>query len=409
METSAALPDRVRMLPAMDSEHRHRAVLPAHVTALDGLRAVAVGLVVLTHAAYLTGFVNSGGFWGVLLGRGDFGVALFFTLSGYLLHLGFLRAPGERLDIGTYLLRRAARVLPAYWVVLLVVCVAARPDARDVVLHALALQIYAPGSQIPSFSPAWSIATELSFYAVLPIAAALLHRVRRQNAHAPLTLLAALLPLALACTWLAPSGDLRVDTPYERWLPARSASFLIGMILAEAVVRQSHPLARRLRAWMAAPGPVLALGAAVYALATTPVAGLLTLGIVSGWQLTTKMLLSCVFAAALLGPVVLGPRGWWTAWLSRPGVVWVGRISYGIFLWHVPVFVGLYALTGVDVFTGGLAALLAIGVPITVALAAVSFAWIEAPAIRWASLRRRSPAAAEQVEPQPPRSAAPPG
>ena len=407
METSVASPRRVRMLRAMDPEHRTPAVFPAHVAALDGLRAVAVGLVVLTHAAYLTGFVTSGGFWGALLGRGDFGVALFFTLSGSLLHLGFLRAPGERLDIRHYLLRRAARVLPAYWVVLLVVAVAARPDARDVVLHALALQIYAPGSQIPSFSPAWSIATELSFYAALPFAVAGLHRLRRRNPEAPLTFLVALLPLALAGTWLAPSGDLRVDTPYERWLPARSASFVVGMILAEAVARQAHPVARRLRAWMATPGPVLALGAGVYALATTPVAGLLTLGTVSGWQLTVKMLLSCLFAAALLGPVVLGPICWWTAWLTRPGVVWIGRISYGIFLWHVPVFVGLYAVSGIAVFTGGLLALLAIGVPITLALAAASLAWIETPAIRWAARRRRSPAGTAAQ--RPPRSAVPPG
>ena len=60
--------------------------MTARLPALDGLRAVAALLVVVTHAAYLTGFTVNGGLLGRLAGRGDFGVAIFFALSGFLLH-----------------------------------------------------------------------------------------------------------------------------------------------------------------------------------------------------------------------------------------------------------------------------------------------------------------------------------
>ena len=91
----------------------------ARLPALDGLRAVAALLVVATHAAYLTGATTSGGLLGRLAGRGDFGVAIFFALSGFLLHHGLAAdARDGRTDLRAYAVRRAARVLPAYWLTL---------------------------------------------------------------------------------------------------------------------------------------------------------------------------------------------------------------------------------------------------------------------------------------------------
>ena len=140
------------------------------IPALDGLRALAAGLVVLTHAAFLTGFGASGGLVGRLWARGDFGVGIFFALSGFLLHRGFLAKAGRGgLDVVGYTLRRAARVLPAYWVTLAAVVVFAHPPLRDWLLHAALLHIYVPDAWISSFGQSWSLATEISFYAVLPL------------------------------------------------------------------------------------------------------------------------------------------------------------------------------------------------------------------------------------------------
>ena len=337
-----------------------------HSPALDGLRLLAATLVVLTHAAFLSGAVNSAGIWGHLMGRGDFGVAIFFVLSGYLLHRGFIRGrePFTRRHLRAYAVRRAARVLPAYWIVLAVVVVATRPSVRDLILQALGLQIYVADSHLPAFSQSWSIATELSFYAVLPLAALGLAHARRRDPGRPLKMLAGFL---------------------ERWLPARSASFALGMLLAEACARPDHPVSRYLTRLAARPGPLLGLGAAAYLLATTPVAGLLTLGTVGGGRLAVKMALSCVVAAAVLLPLVLGPDNVWRRGLAHPAAAGLGRISYGIFLWHVPVFTALYAVTGLVPFTGGLLPLLSAGVPVTLALAALTYVVVERPLMIWAA------------------------
>ena len=179
---------------------------------MDGLRAVAVGLVIITHAAYLTGFVNSGGFWGVLLGRGDFGVAL-FTLSAICSTSASCAPPASGSTSAPICLRWAARVLPAYWVVLLVVCVAARPDARDGCCTRWRCKSMRPVRRSLDFSPPGHRHRTLLLCGA-PIAAAL-HRVATE-CHAPLTLLAALFPLAFG---LHLAGNLvvtlRVDTPYE--------------------------------------------------------------------------------------------------------------------------------------------------------------------------------------------------
>ena len=91
--------------------------------ALDGVRALAALAVLVTHVAFTTGAYGAG-LPGALLARLDVGVPLFFVLSGYLLYRPHARARvGGRpaLPARAYLLRRAARILPAYLLVVLVV------------------------------------------------------------------------------------------------------------------------------------------------------------------------------------------------------------------------------------------------------------------------------------------------
>ena len=369
--------------------------MTARLPALDGLRAVAALLVVATHAAYLSGFTVNGGLVGRLAGRGDFGVAIFFALSGFLLHFRLVSdARDQRTDVKAYAVRRAARVLPAYWVTLAVVVLVAQPPVRTVLAQVLAVQTYVAGADIDAFSQSWSIPTELSFYIVLPLVVWLLEKARRRDPDLPVLLLvgsAALLTLALAFVTVGQVGE---DVLVERWLPARWPNFAVGMVIAELLLRPESRLSRAARRLGRDSAGCLVLAGAALLLATTPIAGLLTLGPAAGVQLSARLTLSTAVAGLLLLPLVLGRDDAYSAALASRPARNVGTVSYGLFLWHLPVFAGLYALTGARAFTGGIIPLLALGLPVSLFLAWLSHVAVERPAMRWAARtvpHRRAP------------------
>lgn len=359
-------------------------VLPA----LDGLRGIAAGLVVLTHAAFLTGF-GSRGLLGHLFARGDFGVAIFFALSGFLLYRGLA---GElishgRFDALGYAARRLARIVPAYWLALAVVVAFARPELRLWVLTALGLQIYVPDMAIPSFGQSWSIATEVSFYLVLPFVVALLSRLRRRSPSLPLFLLVSALLLTSLLPLLTGPAAYGENLLVERWLPWRAPHFLVGMICAEALLRPGNPIARTIRRAGADSTGCLLVAGAAYLAATTPVAGSLALEPAHGVTLFMRTALATVIAGGLLLPVVHGSTSLWSSALSHPALRWLGHVSFGLFLWHLPVFTALYAVTGAPFFRGGLLPLLAVGLPVSLLVAATSHFALELPASRFVARR----------------------
>src|SRR5215831_326317 len=100
-----------------------RLAAPAHQGPLDGLRAAAAAAVLLTHVGGLTGYTVTGTPVSWVLSRGDVGVPIFFTLSGLLLYRPWAAAAltgSQTVPLGTYLRRRALRILPAYWAVVTV-------------------------------------------------------------------------------------------------------------------------------------------------------------------------------------------------------------------------------------------------------------------------------------------------
>src|SRR6478735_6487233 len=115
------------MTQAMDRTHEAMSdpVVDRQFPALNALRAVGAILVVLTHSAFNTGRINDG--WtGAMLARFDFGVTLFFVLSGFLLSRPWFLAAalGEHgPSTRHYLWKRALRILPLYWVVVVVALV----------------------------------------------------------------------------------------------------------------------------------------------------------------------------------------------------------------------------------------------------------------------------------------------
>jgi peptidoglycan/LPS O-acetylase OafA/YrhL len=139
---------------------------------LDAVRAVAALMVLAGHAYAVSGSAPSRTLLepkAMLVNNGGAGIWLFFALSGYLIAAPFLRAlrDGTKLpSFGGYLLRRGARILPAYWVAFaaLAVLVPVTMTWWQPLLHGVLLQNLVPGEAQALFFVAWTLGIEVLFY-----------------------------------------------------------------------------------------------------------------------------------------------------------------------------------------------------------------------------------------------------
>jgi len=145
---------------------------------LDVVRVLAALGVLVTHVAFATGVVNPQR-WSSplrhLLPRLDVGVSIFFVLSGLLVTRPFIRrflAGAHQGPVGLYARRRLSRIYPLYWVILAVVLLTAtsvRPSWPQIVADVLLVHPYNPSWAIGPITQSWSLATELAFYAFVPL------------------------------------------------------------------------------------------------------------------------------------------------------------------------------------------------------------------------------------------------
>jgi peptidoglycan/LPS O-acetylase OafA/YrhL len=352
--------------------------------ALDGLRALAATAVVVTHVAFFTGHYTEDAV-GRVLARGDVGVALFFVLSGFLLSLPMLRAAAEgrpQPPAGPYLWRRALRILPPYWIAVVVALVALPDnrgvDAADWARHLALLQIYDSTWALSGLVHTWSLCTEVAFYAVLPV---LVRRLVGTGPWRPRRVLAGLGALGAAgFAWLGwVSADPGVLGPLNLWLPAFLPWFGAG--IAFAVLAVSPGVGRAVRELAASPGTCWAGAAVLFWIACTPVAGPLDLTRPAPGEVLVKHALFLGIGALVVAPLVLDPDGGGRlrAALAWRPVAWLGRISYGLFLFHMIVLTGFVAVTGRPVFGGGFGEVLAVTFVGGVLLAAACDRFVERP------------------------------
>lgn len=375
---------------------------------LDLLRCVAAVLVLLSHVAFWTGAagVDTAG---RLLARGDSGVAVFFAISAFLLLRPWYRA---RL-VGTspprlrsYAVRRAARILPAYWLALAaVLAVAAAVPATGgtqgvgtVLAHVLLLQGYT-GADYQAFTQTWSLTTEVTFYALVPLVGlALLGRRPGESADRPgrasfdvrrhVGTLAAVSVLGLAVQGLTASWE----GPWALTVSAagHAAWFAVGAAIALAVTwREAHDDAPPwLRTVLGSAGTAALLAVVVYLLAGTPLAGPTGLQPATPAQAITKELLYAALAGLLVLAAVTARD---SAWSRAPLVGWLGDISYGVFLWHLLALQLVYVVADRPLFSGGFWLVLIPVVGLTVAAASVSSQLVEQPILRAAHRATRAP------------------
>jgi peptidoglycan/LPS O-acetylase OafA/YrhL len=372
---------------------------------VDAVRAVAALMVLFAHASFIAnnGYPGQAGLaLRQMLGSG---VLIFFSLSGYLIAGPFLRAlvDGRPLPrIGSYFVRRAARIYPAYWIAFAAVLVFLWPSggvrAYQFPVHLLLLQSSWPVNGEPTsiFFVAWTLGVEAAFYALVPLAALVLRAMHpgpwRTGRLAAVVLAGAVASAAwsyIAETQL--SGDhsrlvLLTEIGLQVWL----YFFCPGMIIALAATAGAHSAAwRAFRRLLAMPWLTLPVAAALWGAAYAMERSTSVL-LVNNYQVVF------VLAAGLfLGTVV--SAGPWIKPFARV-LAPVGLISYGIYLWHDIVVQVIWHHSSIG-FKGGPAAWIAdcvLVLAITLPIAALSWFTVERPVMRRAAAwaRRRGPAAA---------------
>lgn len=370
--------------------------------ALDAVRALGAAMVVATHVAFRTGRIVHGPFSGTLA-RMDIGVALFFVLSGFLLfrpHVVAALTGAPAPATGRYLWRRALRILPAYWVVVVAAMLLLDQNTghrRPVDwLSSLTLtQVYVLGHGRAGLTQTWSLCTEAAFYLALPLLARLALSGARRGSLGRTWALVAGLAVVPVLWQVVLTGLGWVDARTGgQWLPGYLGWFAAGMALAAVQVRlavgpvsEDSPL-RRLEELAQAPGVCWAGAVAVLAVAASPVAGPRSLtGLASTSDGIVKGLLYGAFAALVVLPLVLGRQdeGQVRAVLASRVLRRLGTTSYGVFLWHLLVLELAAPHLQDRLFTGSWLLVFAVVWGVSLVLAELSYRLVEAPAMRLGS------------------------
>ena len=347
-----------------------------YITGLDGIRAIAVIMVLAYHlklALFKSGFL---------------GVTVFFVLSGYLI-TGILISEVEEegtIDLKNFWLRRIRRLVPAVMsmavVIIFVSAVVNRiiftKGCKDFLASVLGFnnwwQIfnkvsYFEAAGVPSpFTHCWSLAIETQFYLIYPLILLGIYklaksrgagRAKRGLLFAGVTLLLALISVILMIVLFDPQQDAsRVYYGTD----TRAFSLLFGALLA--ILWEYRMVPRRLSASVN-----MVLGSvsfAVLLVMTIAINGSSNFWYRGGQFFGTILTVLMVYA-------VSGRKTWLSRFLSNPVLKWIGDRSYSIYLWHYPIILliskGIKASWWITL----------IEIVLSVVLAELSYRFIETP------------------------------
>lgn len=359
------------------------------IPALDGIRAIAVLLVLAGH----------GGVPG--MAGGFIGVDIFFVLSGFLITSLLLDefSRNGRIDLKGFWIRRARRLLPAMIVMTLAV-LAARdlfgPDAvaslRDDAVAAFfwianwvfvvqKADYFSQGATPSPLQHTWSLGVEEQYYLIWPVLlVGVILLVRRRSVR---TVRIAVGVLAVAGVAASAAAAILLVNPESLnrvyfGTDTRAQALLVGAAAAALLVRDWSALTvsrtlirKRWRRWIAWVLPVF--GIAVLAAAAHLATG-------SAADFRHGLLIAVALGAVLLvAPVALDQDGYVARALACRPLVALGAISYGVYLWHWPIFLILNGeRTGLTGWP-----LLALRIAITIGVSWVSWRFIEQPVRRW--------------------------
>ena len=361
-----------------NTTQRKESIRLPYISGLDGIRALAVIAVIFYHANVS---------WAL---GGFLGVETFFVLSGYLITSLLLREwqfTGD-IDLSYFWLRRARRLLPALWFFLLIlppVVTVLAPDALsrlwEDTLPALGYvtnwyyvlrdtSYFEQYGRAPLLQHLWSLAVEEQFYIFWPlILIGLLRIFRKKRSRVIPILLSAL--MGISVLWMILLYEPYTDPSRVYYgTDTRAAGFLMGAVLSffwkpwklpERM--KSAPIFRVLfeAAGVAAVGGMLLIYSQYHEYQTSLYRGRRTLTS----AVSRLFIITPSHPATLLGQL-----------FETPVMRWIGRRSYGIYLWHWPIF--SMARPGFDV-NFPFWPLFAIKIALTLIAAEISYQWIEQP------------------------------
>ncbi len=377
-------------------------VKPERFEELEAYRGIAALLIVVFHTyqysregMHLQEYVYEGTPLHVLFSNLEAAVAWFFVLSGFLIFLPFARAAtnqDEPRSARDFLFRRAVRIVPLYYVAILIVWWLQYTGGKEqwiaLLEHLTFTQVFDSQRIFWIIGPAWSLAVEVIFYLFIagfgPLAYYACKWVSTQRAR--VTLLAgaalALVIFSVAYKWWAfymariPSENYPV---YFGPL-AKMDTFAIGMLLAVAVVAaKGRPnLKGSVPALLRLAGIALLAAAFTFRASSTTV------------ELYIHSLAGLAFVLVLASTALGSRNSVWERVLAHPVLLFLGLVSYSVYMWHEPLMLELaeYGLL-INKAPGAFPSNALLLVVISIFVATLSYWLVERPTLRLRHLFRR--------------------
>jgi peptidoglycan/LPS O-acetylase OafA/YrhL len=336
---------------------------------LNGLRGVAILGVMFFHARvkpFLGGFI---------------GVDIFFVLSGFLITRILINEFNRwgAIDLKNFYIRRILRLAPALIVMLLVYCLMSfiflsKESAHDNYIDALisltyltnwaeALNIHPPDDLVHT----WSLATEEQFYILWPILLFMFLRISKRRHFVAMIAIG----MALA-SWLVRVYLTALEPYVERvynGLDTRADGLMlgcaIGIVLSSGLLNEKTT--QRLSQGLTWLAPI-----------ATSV--LISLFVSARWSLPIMFYIGFtvvdLFTAILILDIVINPHSMTKKLLANKWLIWIGTISYGLYLWHYPIYRVLQSIGMNEMMV------FSIGSPLALLIAAFSYRYLETPILK---------------------------
>ena len=375
----------------METQTSHRNL------ALDSLRGFSTILIVVYHTSFVSGYtVAHADSIGAYIDRLNIGVAIFFVLSGFLIFRPFAHSliHGSPLPkTRNYYLKRAARILPGYWLALFVL---AGLDALTIVntsgfiRNVFIVHSFTEHNVFTGIRQAWTLAIEMSFYVVVPaFAYVFVRQTKRRNGPVVVsTLLKALSFLFLGAyafrLFIHQTDFWFLDTAHI-WLPSHMDTLALGMGLAVLVeAPASAKTLSKLKNFIANHTVAFVVSSVFVWLISANINMAIGLNRTEFHIDLLGHFLYGIASVLLVAPFCVDSQALLVKAVSFRLFTWLGTISYGIYLWHMAFLGGNFAEKYMPYTENDGQVLLRflVVLPASIAIASLSYYVLERPIMR---------------------------